>query len=223
MPHFSPVNFRQWILSCALGEFIGIAIAAAITVLHFRLLGEPVTLADKIITMFIMLLAGAIEGALVAYFQWRVLRNFLPDLTLSRWQVVTIAAALTGWFLGMLPILMSGETSQGAAPAFDPPLWLVSLTAAGVGLVFGAIFGWFQWLELRKHLSGAAKWIWANTWGWTLGITWVYMAATLPDATTPIGITITLGAISGVLMGVSVGAVTGLYLKKILRQTPINQ
>jgi hypothetical protein len=54
-------------------------------------------------------------------------------------------------------------------------------------------------------------------WGWGLGITWIYLAATLPDETTPIAVTVLLGAMAGVLAGLSVGAITGLYLKARLQ------
>jgi uncharacterized integral membrane protein len=218
MPGFKPYSYRQWTFSCAAGEFIGIAVAAAVAVGHFRLAGEPVTTSQKAIAMLVMLGAGAVEGTMITLFQWRVLRHSLPRLTLRRWAVVTIAAAVTGWFLGMLPsLLMSDDPSRPAAPAFDPPLWLVGLLAGASGLVFGAMFGWIQWLELRKHLPKAGKWIVANMWGWGLGITWIYLAATLPDETTPIGVTVLLGAMAGALAGLSVGAITGLSLKVLLQ------
>jgi hypothetical protein len=107
------------------------------------------------------------------------------------------------------------ETSASAeievSAVFITSLALIS------GVVLGALFGGFQWIELRRHTPDAARWVWANLLGWMVGLTIIYLGASLPSTETNLTLIIVIGAASGLLAGLSVGAITGLFLIRLRR------
>lgn len=210
------ILWLRWTVNCALGEIIGIAAAAAIAAGVFAAFGEPGTTGSKIIVLLCMMGAGLIEGAALGYFQWRVLRNKFSSLTGSAWIFQTSLIAVLGWMLGMLPSLFFIDNStSGSESAAQMPESLFAVLSIGAGLLLGALFGLFQWFELKYHASGAARWILANAIGWGIGIGWIYFFASLPDEFTPILEKVFYGICGGVLAGLSVGAVTGAFLVKM--------
>ncbi|MCU0354802.1 MAG: hypothetical protein MUD08_13855 [Cytophagales bacterium] len=224
--NFLPNPFwRKWTISCAAGELLGIGCAGAIAFLVNRALGEPVMLAEKLIVLGCMLGAGAIEGTLLGWFQWRVLKEKILPLTARDWIGMTVLIAVLGWGLGMLPSLFfipdNPKPTETAAPsAFENP-WVFAGLSIGAGLVLGAMFGLFQWFALRKYVPKSASWITANALGWGAGLGWIYLFASLPNEQTPLWVNVLLGIAGGVLAGLSVGAVTGWFLLKIVSfQTP---
>ncbi|GEO07107.1 hypothetical protein AAE02nite_47710 [Adhaeribacter aerolatus] len=210
---------RKWILACALGELLGIGAAGAIAFAVNHTLGEPVTLPQKLTVLGCMLAAGAVEGSLLGYMQWRVLQERIPRLPALEWMGWTVAVAVLGWFLGMLPSLFflegtADNSPQSPAVALENPLVLSSI-AVGMGLLVGALFGLFQWFSLRKYIPAAGKWILANALGWGLGLGWIYLAASWPDENTSLPLIIISGILGGILAGLSVGLITGIYLPKL--------
>ncbi|MBI3133735.1 MAG: hypothetical protein HYZ14_03580 [Bacteroidetes bacterium] len=209
--------FIHWILNCALGELIGIGAAGAIAVGTTVLMGEPESLSEKFVVLFLMMLAGALEGTVLGYFQWRILvRKFhsLPKKTFMAW---TISVAVSGWFLGMLPSLFFIPENAQAAEAPVPeihPLLFIALSM-GMGLILGALFGLFQFFALRKYATPANRWILANALGWALGMCCIFIFATLPDENTPRYLIIGGGILGGLLAGISVGLITGIFLRQL--------
>lgn len=166
----------------------------------------------------IMMFAGSVEGSLLGFFQWKVLRQKFALITQKAWMTNTIIIAVLGWFLGMLPSLFFiPEISTSEAPQgidLDHPL-LFSLLCVVAGLITGTLFGIFQWFVLRRHAEQAWKWILANALGWGAGLGWIFVFASLPTAGTSLIINILLGLCGGILAGLSVGAITGLFLVKL--------
>lgn len=218
-----PFQFwKKWTRSCAAGELIGIAAAALLAVGYIRLFGEPSGFWSGLFNVLVMLLAGAIEGSLLGWFQWRVLRLKFPQLKLSDWMGYTIAVAVLGWAMGMIPTMLFNNAASHNQPtnaevtvSTEPALWLVLLGAAALGLLLGALFGLFQWLALRRQSPNAQKWILGNAIGWSLAMFWIFLAASIPDASTPLMLVVGMGAAGGILAGLSVGAITGLFLLHI--------
>lgn len=211
--------FRRWVLACGTAEFLGIGIAAGVAGLTLYWIGEPQTAFEKIGVLVSMMVAGSVEGWLVGAFQAGVLVEKIPNLSRAAWIRATVLVAAAGWFLGMLPsTLLSGSQVSDPQPVqVEPSLWVVALVAVGMGLVLGAIFGWAQQRVLRRYVRGSGRWIVANSLAWGAGLWWVYLGASWPDGSEPIWQIMLSAIISGVLMGLTVGVVTGLFLKKMLQ------
>ena len=204
----------RWTAVCGLGEFLGIGVAAGIGFGVVMTLGEPDTLGEKLFIILTAIVSGIIEGLVTGWLQWWVLREKFAAVKAKDWLFYTALGAATGWILGMTPpTFLMGQGGATPVPEFSSAL--IALLAAGAGLVLGALFGFFQWLELRKHTVQAARWIPANAIAWTIGLAIIYLGASMPTAETALAMVILIGTVSGLLAGLSVGAITGLFLIKL--------
>ena len=210
--------WKKWTLACGAGEFIGIGMAAGIAILYNHLAGEPRSLPEKFSNLLIMMLAGALEGLILASFQWRILQEKIPKLPAWQWKLATTFIAVSGWCLGMIFPLFIMEAPDRPV-VFDPPLVLIAFISLGGGFVLGGLFGLVQWFVLRKYVSNSSSWILSNAVGWSIGLLWIDIAATWPDTTTPGYLILLSGVIGGILAGLSVGGVTGWVLKKWVNST----
>lgn len=211
--------WAKWTTYCALGELLGIGFAGAMAFAVNSMIAEPQTFLVKLLVLFLMLVAGFIEGSLLGIFQWNALKVKFPKIPKSQWVFYTVIIAVFGWFIGMLPSLffMPSQTStiSNSQPFdFDNPI-IFALLSVGTGFILGALFGLFQWFVLRKYVQQAYQWIIANTLGWGLGLGWIYLFASLPNERTTLLTNSMFGVIGGLLAGLSVGGVTGLFLVKL--------
>lgn len=209
--------WKKWTLACASGELIGIGVAGLIAYAYNQYFGEPLSFIEKISNLSAMLFAGAIEGSILGYFQWQVLRKKLHALKAKYWVGFTAIIAITGWFLGMLPTLfLFSSASTNTPPPVEPPQIVILLFGAFMGLILGAFFGSGQWFVLRHFSTKAKIWIKANALGWMAGMFWIFLGASIPTAESGKYFIIACAATGGILAGISLGLVTGFYLKKIL-------
>jgi hypothetical protein len=193
----------HWTSATALGELIGFGVPAFVGAI-----AGSFELAQG--AMFVVLvLAGAIEGAILGLAQWLALRRYLPGVRRRDWVIATALAATVAWIIGMLPSTF--ESMATLAPV------LLSVGATVLGGVFLLSIGGAQWFVLRHHVQQAGWWIVANAVAWPLGIAVPVVALSLAPDGTPLVIMIALGVVSGLLMGLVVGAVTGLALVLLLR------
>jgi len=166
----------KWTIACGIGEFLGIGVAAGIAFLYFKFLGEPQAIGQRILVIAVMMLAGIIEGLVTGSFQWSVLKERLVNMKAKNWLVFTALGAATAWLLGMIPpLFFMPEPSTSASTSIEFSNAQIALLAALSGVVLGAIFGGFQWLELKKHTLNAGRWILANSLGWTIGLAVIYL------------------------------------------------
>jgi hypothetical protein len=218
-----PPLFRRWVLDCAAGELLGIGIAGALAATYLLVGGEPQSVPERLGFLALMRAAGSLEGHLLGWFQARVLRELIPGLSVRRWVGLTVLIAFLGWLAGMLPSTLIVDTARAPAatgPDLDQSPGAFLALAAGAGLFVGALFGWLQWVELRRHVRRAGRWVLANAIGWAVALTWIYVAAPWPDAETPTGVVIASGLVGGTLAGLSLGLVTGLFLQRLLSSVP---
>ena len=158
----------KWTISCGVGEFLGMAVAAGTAALFVAVVCEPATLLSRIASLLVMVVAGALEGISIGFLQWRVLRRVFPRVTAREWLIPTISVAAGGWFIGMLPQMFfeGGEGTQ-TTPEPSPQIVMifatvfeslgaVVLTGALTGIVAGLTIGAVTGAGLvRLHRGGS--------------------------------------------------------------------
>jgi hypothetical protein len=214
--------WKKWTINCAIGELLGIACAGGIAFGINSIIGEPQSLGNKLVVLISMMFAGFIEGAVLGLFQWKVLVTKFQNIPKKEWMFYTILVGILGWFLGMLPSLFFIPNTTEAQTVnegmdFSNP-YIFAFLSVSVGLGLGAVFGLFQWFSLKKYAQKAYKWIIANALGWGLGLGWIYLFASIPTEKSTLTFNILMGIIGGVLAGLSVGAITGIYLVKLKKK-----
>ncbi|MCA9218077.1 MAG: hypothetical protein KDB27_33630 [Planctomycetales bacterium] len=118
------------------------------------------------------------------------------------------------------PTFFAGDTTGSATPPAEPSMPITLLFSAAFGVLAGALFGFSQWLVLRKHTELACIWIPANSLGWAAALAIIYLGATLPDESCGIWQILLLGTLTGSFWGplqLAIGSVTGFGLVRILR------
>ena len=212
----------QWIITNALGEMIGLGLTFAAGVGLFIGL-EPKNFFQAVLLVFLMTATGIIEGCVLGYAQWVVLRRVFPEIQRRTWILATLAGALAAWFLGSLPSsmmgLQSGAESASSEAMQEPSTLLMMVMAAGMGLVLGLVLAFPQWRLLRKHTSGAAWWFPANSLGWALGMLIIFSAVDLAYNTGTVAMGIIVMALALLLTGAVVGAVHGWVLVNFPKST----
>ena len=194
--------FWAWTMSVTVGEFAGFCVPAIVGALIWDQTA-PVAFA-------VLVAAGSLEGAVLGWSQARVLRRPLPSLSVRHWVVGTSVAAAVAWSIGMLPSTAYDLWSRWPVP-------LTVLAAAGVGVALLCSIGAAQWLELRRHVPRAGRWVPATAAAWCAGLV-VFSAVTSPlwQPGQPAVLIAAIGAVGGLLMAVTVAAGTGWALIRLL-------
>lgn len=204
--------YRRWIVACATGELVGIGIATASAVAFNTWIGEPLSTSGRLAVLGAFALVGAIEGGVLASLQWRVLRARLPRLRAGEWVGVTIAVAVAGWVVGMVPSLF---VNQPQPTPEEPGLAVVLSLAALAGGAAGLCFGSSQWFVLRRHAERAHRWIWIHVPAWALAMAAISLGASVPRADwAPWSIGLS-GLAGGALGGVLLGAISGVVARDL--------
>jgi hypothetical protein len=177
-----------WTLATILGLVLGIAISLIVITVIYKI----THINEDTIAMFIIFPS---IGFSVGFLQWLNLRRRVSWA--SMWTWVTAA----GWIISIpLALLLYTWLRSISASAFVD-VWGKTIQATMIAILIGAI----QWLLLRRYISRAGWWIFANLIGWN--------AASLIS-----GAGAMVGVLDSIPMGISVGAVTGLALAWLLQQ-----
>ena len=205
--------WRRWVLAFTLGELIGFG--------GIPILGGALALwvtdgmhtdPRSLLLYAVAVLGGFGEGAVLAWFQARVLRHYLPGLSSNRWILVTALAAAFAWACGMLAPTL--DDLVGLSPLAQVAVWVPASL-----LILFSIGGAQAWV-LRGVVERPRQWIAANLLGWLAGLPWTFALPALLPETAPIALWVLTFLVAGALMGLTAGAVTGLFL---LRMTPIQE
>jgi Ca2+-transporting ATPase len=199
--------WRRWVVASTSGELAGFLLPAVVAAgAGGALVGLP--------GLGLMVLAGAGEGAVLGWAQGRVLERVLPGLDTRDWTVRTAVAAALAWALGMAP------SSLGDAFAGLPPGLRIAV-AAPAGVVLLLSIGVAQWTVLRRHVPGAARWIGWTAAGWLAGLA-VFLAVATPlwQPGQDVVLVAAVGVLAGSLMAVTMAALTGWGLARLLRRAP---
>lgn len=179
---------RRWIVWTTVGEATGFAIAAVVAVgvaasPGLGGFGYPIVVA-----------AGAIEGAALGLGQHRGMSSDRPGR--GRWVGVTALGAAIAWAIGLLP------STLGFIPADAGGYLLVVL--GGVVLLLSIPIA--QWTAMRS--PSAVRWIPICALAWIAGAAWTIAPSPFIDERSPLGLIVGLYVVAGVLMALTVAAVT---------------
>lgn len=140
---------------------------------------------------------GVVVGVtVVGALQWLMLRQRMAR---AAWWIV--ASLVSGVVAGGVIYGVGGDAGFTAEVTRDLDVgWVVE---AGL---YGAVLGVLQWLVLRRQVALSGLWVVASTVGWIVGDP---VCSSLMD----------FGALSWVVFGAVYGAITGLVLMWLLRQS----
>jgi hypothetical protein len=155
----------------------------------------------------VVVAAGLVEGAALGGVQAWSLGRWLPSLQRGRYVLLTVLVAGLGWAGASAPAVLTGSDGGDA-----PPLPLVLLGAAGLGLMMGPVLGSAQAVVLRGATSHPWRWIGANTAAWPPAMVLIFLGATAPEEDWPVARLLLDGALTGLAAGAVLGAVLGWFL-----------
>ena len=196
--------WRSWVVRVTAGEFLGFLAPATVGALTA---GAPAPVA-----LPALLVAGAVEGAVLGRAQAVVLRRGLPRLVVGRFVAATAAAAVIAYLIALVPVAVSDRLARLPVAVLVPG-------AAVLGAALLATIGTAQWLVLRRVVDGSASWIATTAAAWALGLP-AFAAVTTPlwRPGQPVALVVAIGALGGLVMAVVVAAVTGAAAVRLLRR-----
>ena len=202
-PPRSRALWATWFLTVTVAELVGFSAPL--------LAGALTADAGPGVAVPALLVAGAVEGAVLGSGQAAVLRRALPELPGRRWVVATAVAAVFCYALGLLP-----STSAGVWAAWPVALTFVIAVALGL-LLLGAI-GLAQWWVLRRHVPRAAWWIPATGVAWLAALA-AFLAIAVPlwQPGQPTMLVVGIGLVAGLVVAAVVAAITGWALVRLLQ------
>lgn len=189
--------WQSWFRWTTAGEFAGFLVPA---------LAGALTSSPQL-----LVLAGVVEGAVLAAAQAVVLRRVDRALSSRSWIAATALAAGFAWAVAMLAVHNSDRLNTLPLVAVLP---LAAVAGTGVLLSLGTA----QWFILRDHFPNTHIWVWANALAWGAGLL-VFTAVTTPlwqPGQSPELIAL-IGALGGLLMAATMAAVTGRALVQLAR------
>jgi hypothetical protein len=211
--------YRRWVFANGWSECIGLGATGVLGWWVMRITGEPSSVVAVLRTALLGVAGGMLfEGILVGYAQARVLRAWDADFHSGPWILATAIGAGVAWLLGMIP--STAMALAGPAAAGAPPAWLEGpmqyVLAAGMGLVLGPILGTPQMFVLRRYARRAGRWILANALAWAVGMPVVFLGAGAVPHETSTAVAIMIVGLTCLAAGITVGAVHGLFLIRLL-------
>jgi len=205
-----------WMWGCIVGSVLAMTISVLILKLISLYLAQYRSGIYAVVSVELAAMTAVLEGGVIGYFQWRVLRRLFPTMTGWSWVSATMIAAGSGCLLSWLPTsfaLTAALASRIDDLTPEPPvvLRLCLVTGALVGLVWGVV----QYAVLHLHVHRAGSWIITSTLSWTISFIWLYVAAFWPDRTTSPLIQMALGAFAGLFLGLALGLLQGRVLTRL--------
>jgi len=209
----------RWLIANALGEMFGLGLTFVIGAFVISRLSGQTSTSTILASFGIAIVSGAVEATIVGFSQWWAMHPWFSTITRRSWWSATFVGALIAYVLGYLPstLIDLGEAASQAQPtAVEPPLWLVLLLAAGLGVVGGAMLSFAQYLVLRKTVKGAGIWIPANMLAWLFGMPVIFWGIDAATKGQPIFQSVLLMAVVLLAAGAVVGAVHGIFLVNLV-------
>jgi hypothetical protein len=222
-PRATESFYRRWIFANSWSEGVGLSATLLLGLLAKPYLeAQPNPLTSLLSAVLAVILGTALEGALVGFAQGRVIHRVAPSIPVGRWTVATAVGAGVAWLLGMVPstIISLLQTDEPAtATSFEPAAWLQYGLAVLMGLTLGLVLAFPQMLVLRRISPRPTVWPTANALAWAVGIPLIFIGMDRlpwggPQPLIVVGVVVICFTMGGV-----VGAVHGVYLRRILGST----
>jgi hypothetical protein len=195
-----PGHGGRWILACAAGGAVGLALAAAWNALVLPLLAPGL---GGMVAPLLQAGGGAVLGACLGAAQGAVLRQVYDDLPLGAWIGAT---AVAGYVTALVVALVYGGLAQHAGSM--PIEMFVLMGAALKGVVGGVAYGAAQGRVLDRVVRERASWTRVVMVGFMLGALLGSMRWLVgPAAMTPMSLVLG-GLVGGALEGLALGLVT---------------
>lgn len=195
----------QWVAACAVAEAVGMTAAAGAARVADQFTGGGAT-EDRAAAVSLVVAGGLVEGVALGSAQSRVLARLLPRLRRAPYLLATVAVAGLGWAAGSVPQPL-GDTNAAA-----PPLGLVVLGGAGIGVVTGPVLGSAQALTLRGAVSDPCRWVLANLLAWPGAMAVIFLGAAAIGQGWSLPAVMATGTLTGLAAGAVLGGVTGCFL-----------
>lgn len=211
----------RWVGANSLAEAVGLGLTFAFDVLIIWQVMEAGNAWAPLVGIVLMSATGAIEGGVVGWLQWLVLRRPFPQIARRAWIRATIIGAVVAWFLGSLPSTLMDMGAAGADTAVaEPSLAIVLLLAAGMGLALGLVLAFPQWRVLRAAVPRAWVWLPANAAAWAVGMPIIFALVDLAQRSSSPAVIILTLFVGLFFTGAVVGAVHGLALLWLAQPIP---
>ncbi|SPL98875.1 unnamed protein product [[Actinomadura] parvosata subsp. kistnae] len=197
--------WRRWTKAVTLGEIAGFAVpavvAAQVAAAEWTWLGIGPLLQGAAIVM-----AGAVEGAILGLAQAYVLRAALPVIPTRAWVRATAAGAVIAWTVGLLPVVLGERILRW------PPAVLVLL-----GLTLLGSMGLLQARLLRGQVRKAWRWAVASAGSWLVALgAFALVTTPLWQEGQPGWLVVAIGVLGGAVMAATAAALTGAAIVCLL-------
>ncbi len=198
--------WEWWLLATIVGTIVAVGIVVLGSAIASNF--SPMS------TVVILHLIGALEGMVLGFTQWLVLRRYIKHI--GWWVLATGIASLIVWLIGVKFIVALALVSFNSTMTATTTLALQQ-AVFGMGAWVGAVLGIAQWLVLRRHVRKGVGWVFANSLAWGLGLLIAFMGVT---GVKPGEFTIETAVVhiaTGAATGAIVGAITGIALVWFLK------
>jgi hypothetical protein len=208
--------YPAWMRSCILGSVFAFSISALVSVLISIYLAPYRSGIHNTVRIQLVATAAILEGALIGYFQWLVLRRLFPTMTSTSWIGATMIASGSGYLLSWLPTsyALTADLASRIRDMTQSPSAIARISLV-TGALVGLIWGITQFAVLRLHVHRAGSWIVASTISWAISFVWLYLAAFLPDRTTNPVVQIAVAPLAGLVHGWFLGMLQGRVLVRL--------
>jgi len=198
--------WHRWILSYSLGELFGIGAAAIIARFLYMGYSELGHGRSPVLDILVLIIAGTSEGLIIGYVQWKSLSRVIKSLKPAPWIMTTTLASILGWFLILPPAILIVFFFARLSPGDQYTSMLSALLA---GVAFGGLIGIAQFFIIRKFVTNAIIWIFANSVSWALSFLILYFVLLSFSGSLISTLLIVLACLSS---GLAQGMVTGTSL-----------